>query len=676
MKPPAHGESAMEVGTPHLRAAEKGSRPMRARKKLAFAAFTTVVFVGVLELALWLCGVRPDLYDQDPYVGFSSSVPLFSERTRASGRIDMLTAANKTAFFNVQRFEQPKPAGTYRIFCVGGSTTYGRPYGDRTSFSGWLRSFLPVADPSRRWQVINAGGISYASYRVAFLMEELAQYEPDLFVIYCGHNEFLERRTYGQLIAAPRVLTDVRAWLSRTRICAATSRLVGAAVNRGATSARTREVLTGEVDTILDHSVGPEDYHRDHFQHDQVFRHFELNLNRMIDIAWAVGAQVVLVTPAGNLRDCGPFKSEHRSGLTHADAERFGALLDAAAAARADDYPQRALAALDAAVALDNRHAEAHYQRGRALVELGRHEAAKTALQRAVEEDVCPLRAPAAVRKFVLKAASQRNVPLIDFADAVERDAEHGIPGSEQFLDHVHPNIATNRALALQIVDALHQEGVVSLSTDWNDTAVQAVVERVEARLDRRAHGAALLNVAKVFAWAGKLEEAERLASQATQWMGANAESCYIRGLAASTRGDPAASIECYRNALEINPDYVDALYNLGLLLARDGRVDEAIRQFSRVLTLRPHHTQAHNNVGAALASRGRLSLAVSHYRMALKIDPQNANAHYNLGLAMAVEGDTKQAVKHLRSALRAQPDHRKAREKLAKIERVSKSEI
>ena len=43
---------------------------------------------------------------------------------------------------------------TYRIFCLGGSTTYGRPYNDTTSFAGWLRELLPVADPQRRWEVI------------------------------------------------------------------------------------------------------------------------------------------------------------------------------------------------------------------------------------------------------------------------------------------------------------------------------------------------------------------------------------------------------------------------------------------------------------------------------------------------------------------------------------------
>ena len=47
--------------------------------------------------------------------------------------------------------------------------------------------------------------------RVAVLMEELVDYDPDLFVVYSGHNEFLERRTYPQIIATPEAVRDVAA---------------------------------------------------------------------------------------------------------------------------------------------------------------------------------------------------------------------------------------------------------------------------------------------------------------------------------------------------------------------------------------------------------------------------------------------------------------------------------
>ena len=126
------------------------------------------------------------LAHQDPFVGFESSVPLFVEQIENDNAY-LQTAENKLAFFNSQRFPKQKADNVTRIFCLGGSTTYGRPYDDTTSYAGWLRELLPIADADQRWEVINAGGISYASYRLAATMEELCDYSPDLFIIYTLH---------------------------------------------------------------------------------------------------------------------------------------------------------------------------------------------------------------------------------------------------------------------------------------------------------------------------------------------------------------------------------------------------------------------------------------------------------------------------------------------------------
>ncbi|MGH7199308.1 MAG: SGNH/GDSL hydrolase family protein [Planctomycetaceae bacterium] len=273
-------------------------------KKLGFSLLTTFAVFVTLELVLALFGVRPLLYDEDPYVGFASYVPLFEEQTDSAGQAVMATAPNKLTWFNEQRFLRDKPAGTYRIFCLGGSTTYGRPYDDATSFSGWLREFLAEADPSRRWEVINAGGISYASYRVAKLLEEdLVEYGPDLIIIYSGHNEFLERRTYAGVIETPSAVRNVGGLVGRSRTYTALKRLTDAVRDRPSE----RDELSSEVRSILDDTIGPEAYHRDEELRRQVVAHYRFNLHRMIDIARASGSEVVLVTPASNLRSCSPF---------------------------------------------------------------------------------------------------------------------------------------------------------------------------------------------------------------------------------------------------------------------------------------------------------------------------------------------------------------------------------
>ncbi len=180
-----------------------------------------LVFFLLLEGGLALLGIKPVLKTEDPFVGFSSNAPLFVPAPGPRGSQWLVTAENKRGYFNVQGFPQTKAPGTYRIFTLGGSTTYGRPYDDKTSFSGWLREFLPVADNQRNWEVINAGGISYASYRVAHLMEELVNYQPDLFIIYTGHNEFLEERTYGQIRDMSPLVRNTVSVLNKTRTWAA-----------------------------------------------------------------------------------------------------------------------------------------------------------------------------------------------------------------------------------------------------------------------------------------------------------------------------------------------------------------------------------------------------------------------------------------------------------------------
>src|SRR6185369_5099045 len=180
-------------------------------KKILFAVMAAALFFAVIESSLALIGIKTLFVTEDPFVGFSENIPLFVKKTLQDGTVVLTKSEKRRTAFNVQQFPKEKKKGTYRIFCLGGSTTYGHPYSDSTSFCGWLREFLRAADPSTNWEVINVGGISYASYRVVNLMQELSGYQPDLFIVYSGQNEFLEERTY-------RNIKEIPPWLMRTHV--------------------------------------------------------------------------------------------------------------------------------------------------------------------------------------------------------------------------------------------------------------------------------------------------------------------------------------------------------------------------------------------------------------------------------------------------------------------------
>ena len=640
-------------------------------KQLLFAAIIVVGFFVLVEALLWMGGIRPAAESADPYVGFSSSRPLFVETHDPAF---LTTAPYKLSWFNRQSFHRRKPPGVYRVFTLGGSTTYGRPYTDPLSFSGWLRELLPLADPSREWEVINAGGISYASYRVSLVLEELLAYEPDLLVIYTGHNEFLERRTYPRLSQTPHLLTTLGDWASRTRLYSALQRTILPASEE-------KTILAGEVDTILQHATGPQDYRRDDGLREQVFAHFQLNLERMITMARSAGAEVVLITPVSNWKDCSPFKSQRRDGLDPESAEAFDALLRRAISSDASvDLLYRARD-------IDDRYAEVHYRLGQALYQFGRYEEAGAALSRAVEEDVCPLRAPARISEIVATVAQRESIPLVDFAATLRGLSPHGIPGSEHFLDHVHLNAKSYGLLAREIVETLAREGRLRASSSWDEERIAQAGDRVLARLDRQAHGESLRNLSKVFDWAGKFAEAERLARQAAEALGDDAESYGVLGHAALARGDRDAAVRYLTEAVRIRPNYADAHFDLGTALHGEGRYEEAVRhfhialeagsdssdtrynlglslhalgltgsaidEFRAALDANPNHADALSNLGALLLTQGQADAAIDVFRRAVALEPNSAESHFSLGAALEARGEIEEAMAEFRQAIR-----------------------
>ncbi len=647
----------------HRAAADKAGATSKRRgrmslqKKSLFALLAAVGFFLVLELLLAAIGIQPALYDDDPYVGFTSQVPLFVRQSTADGTANLVTAQNKRKWFNHQQFPQVKPAGTFRVFCVGGSTTYGRPYDDTTSFCGWLRELLPELDSRQQWEVINAGGISYASYRVALLMEELNSYQPNLFIIYSGHNEFLERRTYADILETPAIVRGVGALFGRTRTYSVVKRLRDLAAKAPGNRPITSD-LADEVVTVLDSSIGPDAYTRDDQLQRQVLAHYRSNLTRMVKIARSAGARVVLVAPAANLRNCSPFKSEQRSDLGSAELRRFRLLFEQATQDRLAGRFAQALTALDEAAAIDERLAELHYRRGGLLVDLQRFAEAKTAFRRALDEDICPLRAISPMQEIVAQVADDQNVPFVDFVTLVDKYSEHGIPGERLFLDHVHPTIDGNRLLAQSILDELVSQQIVPPSTAPLEEVLQRVTRRIESKLDDRSHAVALRNLSKVLAWAGKHEEADRLALRALQKMPDDANTQYLAGGALFRQGDLDGAEAHFRKSLRLAPESAGAHNALGLIFTQRGNLDQAAGCFQRALRINPNLDDAHYNLALVFEAQQNFDLAVQHLQHAIRINPNSLDAHISLGISFGRKGALDRAKAHFEQALGINPNH------------------
>ncbi len=394
----------------------------------------------------------------DPFVGFSDVIPLFEPNEE--GTI-YTTSPKRQVFFRPDAFRVEKPDKEFRIFCFGGSTVQGRPYAIETSFTTWLELSLKAADDTRDWRVVNCGGVSYASYRLIPILKETLDYEPDLFVIYTGHNEFLEDRSYDDIKQQPPWLRAVSERVVGWRIYGLMKRWLNPA-----TPAPTKDELPTEVEALLDYQGGLAQYHRDDDWHRGVVEHYELNLRRMIRLARSRGVPVILANPISDIRDTVPFKAENSDGLSAEELERFSKAWEEAKQMSWDDLDAK-LVAVKEVVALDPRYSEAQYLLAKVLDSLGRFAEARTAYYRAKDEDICPLRMTEPMHVAVHRVAAQTGTPLVDVRKLFESKAKDGIPGDDELIDHVHPHIDGHQWIAELLFDNLRSAGIVEPTEGW-----------------------------------------------------------------------------------------------------------------------------------------------------------------------------------------------------------------
>ena len=69
-------------------------------------------------------------------------------------------------------------------------------------------------------------------------------------------------------------------------------------------------------------------------------------------------------------------------------------------------------------------------------------------------------------------------------------------------------------------------------------------------------------------------------------------------------------AIQSYKNALEIVPNYQDALHGLGMALFNGGRVDEAIVAARKLIEIDQDDILAHTSLSMFYQSQGRIEEA------------------------------------------------------------------
>jgi len=147
----------------------------------------------------------------------------------------------------------------------------------------------------------------------------------------------------------------------------------------------------------------------------------------------------------------------------------------------------------------------------------------------------------------------------------------------------------------------------------------------------------------------------------ATSLMSSNAQAWNYLGLAAHQAGQPAESLAAYQQAIKLNRDFVEARFNLGCLLADQGKTGPARDAFTACTVLRPAYTEAWLRRARCELQLHEPVAAESSLKEVLRQSPQNAEALNTLGLVQLQRNKPRDAAQSFSAALKAQPDHRAA---------------
>ena len=405
--------------------------------RLALAVVLPLLFLLALECGLrWAGFGRPASFlipDDKP--GYFRTNPDFANLFLPAS-FDL-----RPLNFRIARHKAPN---TVRIVVLGESAAQGVPV-PSFGFAAQLRAQLRARYPGKNFEVINTGIVAINSYVVYQIARDLARFEPDLFVVYMGNNEVVGPYAPGcaYLPQTPPL------WVIRASVFVRSTRmgqLAGYGLDRLLRRHRAAAEWGG-MSMFLDSAVRGDDPRLE-----AVYRNFAANLRGIVKVASGAGAKTILCTVVANLKDCAPFLSQHRPGLSAAALSNWQKAFDEGTLAWKLGDASRARAELETARQIDPQYADTDFMLGSLDLQAGDVASARQRFVDALHWDALRFRPDPRINQIIRDVARQGgdNVRLLDAALEMGADPASTAPlsGRELLFEHVHFDWTGNYRLA------------------------------------------------------------------------------------------------------------------------------------------------------------------------------------------------------------------------------------
>jgi tetratricopeptide (TPR) repeat protein len=533
---------------------------------------------------------------------------------------------------NYNCFDEIKKENSYRVFVMGGSSAAGFPYTPNGAFSRYIRKRLELQYPEKNIEVVNIAMSAINSYALRDMLPGVLEKQPDLIIIYAGHNEYYGALGIGSVetLGDTRFLVNSVVWLNRFKtfeLLRNTFNFVSEIFSKPVHQDGTLMARMSQRQLI------PIDSEKYFGGLDQ----FEGNLDDILKFTKEKNVPVILGRLVSNLKDQKPFES----------------------------YKDQ-----------KNPSADEVFESAGLQLRSGNIASADSLFRFAKDLDALRWRAPEKINEIIDSLGRVYNYPVVNLDSVFNAESDSGIVGNDLITDHLHPNLRgfqiigreiyntginsgllpkSNTSLSIELQDsitinqyeftrfdstiALYQ--IIILKSDWPYTKKKISDQEKFKLLNLKTYADTLaylvgkgelewesahLQLAQYFIKNGDFESSKKEISAATDEYPFDP---YPNEFAAKLLVDQKKFEDAYPYLLKLN-EIKPGSYStkwLGIMDLMNSKVETAIKYLSESLSFNSSDAQVYYNLAGAYSMKKDYNSALRLINRCLQIEPNYSMA-------------------------------------------------
>lgn len=328
-------------------------------------------------------------------------------------------------FYNTERvpsanhnyFDEVKQDNSYRVFVMGGSSAAGFPYSPNGAFSRYIRKRLELLYPERKIEVVNIAMSAINSYALRDMLPGVLERQPDLIIIYAGHNEYYGALGVGSVetLGDTRFIVNTVIWLNQFKTFEFLRNIIKYLSSMFSEPVKSDGTLMAR---MSQRQQIP-------FESDKYFaglNQFEGNIRDILEMAKDKNVPVILGKLVSNLVDQKPFES-----------------------ISIDSFPPAVEIYLKAQYELTS----------------GNPRSADSLFRFAKDLDALRWRAPEKVNQILETLGKEFNYPVVKLDSVMNAESVSGVVGDDLVTDHLHPNLRGFQIIGREFCNTAIKSGVL-----------------------------------------------------------------------------------------------------------------------------------------------------------------------------------------------------------------------